>query len=293
MSAIGIVGVGVMGLAASRKILQAGHSLYVYDVTPSAQKNALQLGAELKATPAQVADKADIILMFLPGPDQVELCVAGPEGLLSSSCFGTVIVDMSTVDPGVTRRMAELARQNSIGYLDAPILGRPASVGKWALPVGGKKEDLERSRATLEIVAANILYIGESGAGNKIKLLNQMMFGAINAMTAEMMAIAAKMGIAPRLLYETIIASQAGTVSNLFMELGRCISTENYNDPTFNVDLLIKDVHLAVEMARESGAPPLLGRTIEFINEMARAQGQGNMDTAAMWKSFQAIWENR
>ena len=109
-------------------------------------------------------------------------------------------------------------------------------------------------------------------------------------MTAEMMALAEKMGINPGLLYETITASQAGTVSNLFKELGNRIAAENYRDPTFTVDLLVKDVHLAVEMARENGAPPLLGRTIEFINEMAQAQGFGRNETAIMWKCFQKIW---
>lgn len=120
-----------------------------------------------------------------------------------------------------------------------------------------------------------------------------MMFGAINAMTAEMMAIAEKMGIPPKLLYETIVASQAGTVSNLFKELGNRIASDDYSNPTFTVDLLVKDVHLAVEMAQKSGAPPLLGQTIETINEMAQAQGQGSADTAAMWKIFQTVWENR
>jgi len=106
-----------------------------------------------------------------------------------------VIVDMSTVDPGVTRRMSETALQKGVGYLDAPVLGRPAAVGNWALPVGGRAHDLDQCRPILELVAAKIFHIGESGSGNKVKLLNQLMFGAINAMTAEMMAVAEKIGI--------------------------------------------------------------------------------------------------
>lgn len=292
MSNVGLIGAGVMGTAAAKKILEAGHTLWVFDASQLARDKARELGAETTTQLKEMAEKAEIIIMFLPGPEEVEHCVNAPDGVLNGARPGLVIVDMSTVDPGVSRRMAKAARSKGVGYLDAPVLGRPAAVGAWALPVGGEAEDLHRCRPLLELIASKIFHIGKSGMGNQVKLLNQMMFGAINAMTAEMMAIAEKMGIPPRLVYETLTASQAGTVSNLFKELGARIASDNYGDPTFTVDLLIKDVHLAVEMARESGAPPLLSRTIEFINEMARAQGQGNMDTASMWKSFLAIWAN-
>lgn len=231
--------------------------------------------------------------MFLPGPAEVEQCVAGPRGLLSGNRSGFVIVDMSTVDPEITQRMAEKALDRNIGYLDAPVLGRPIAVGKWALPVGGSAEDLERCRKVLGCVAANIAHVGPSGTGNKIKLLNQLMFGSINAITAEMMAIAAEVGISPKLLYDTITASQAGTVSNLFKELGKHIVAEDYDDPAFTVDLLNKDIRLAVQMAKAHNAPPLLSRTVEHINEMARAQGFGGKDTSVMWKCFHAMWHGK
>lgn len=293
MDTVGIIGVGVMGLTVAGKILEAGHSLVVYDVMAQSKDKAQKLGAMVVDTPAEVAKLTNIILLFLPGPKEVTICVKAPDGLLSAAHQNMVIVDMSTIDPGTTQQMAMLAQKRDVGYLDAPVLGRPATVGQWALPVGGKKEDLELCMPIFELFAAKVFHIGDCGSGNKIKLLNQLMFGAINAMTAEMMAIAEKIGISPGLLYETITASQAGTVSNLFKELGTRIVAENYSDPTFTVDLLFKDVHLAVEMARENGAPPLLGRTIEFINEMAQAQGFGRNETAIMWKCFQKIWEKQ
>jgi 3-hydroxyisobutyrate dehydrogenase-like beta-hydroxyacid dehydrogenase len=222
----------------------------------------------------------------------VKSCVAGPEGLLSTAKPGSVIVDMSTVDPGTSRELWQMAQPAGVGYLDAPVLGRPASVGKWALPVGGTQADLDKCAPVLSLIAARFFLIGGPGSGNKIKLLNQMMFGAINAMTAEMMAVAEKAGIAPKLLYETITASQAGTVSNLFKELGEKIALNQFDDPTFSVDLLCKDVRLAVEMAQAVNAPPLLARTIQFLNEMAQSQGLGSKDTAIMWQSFKKIWEN-
>ncbi len=290
MERIGLIGAGVMGRTIAPKILEAGHVLIGFDPSAEAREKLKSLGAAVAGTLAEVALQADIIIMFLPGPAQVEECVAGPDGLLAVARPGTVIVDMSTIDPGTSRRMWDLAKKKNIGYLDAPVLGRPATVGKWALPIGGAAEDIERCAPVFRLLAAKFFHIGESGSGNKIKLLNQMMFGAINAMTAEMMAVSEKVGIPPKLLFETITASQAGTVSNLFKELGERIVLDDFSNPTFPVNLLCKDVRLAVEMAQEHKAPPLLARTIQFANEMAQAQGFGASDTAVMWKSFSRLW---
>ena len=289
MSNIAIIGVGVMGGVAAEKIIQAGHNVNVFDLSKNAMAKLIGLGATELTGPGEAAEWAEIVLMFLPGPAQVEECVVGQHGLLMSAPPGMIIVDLSTVDPGVTERMAKATQSKKVAYLDAPVLGRPSAVGNWALPVGGEADTLKRCRSILEILAANIFHVGPSGMGNRIKLLNQMMFGAINAMTAEMMAVADKMGISPKLLYETITASQAGTVSNLFRELGKRIAEDDYSNPTFSVNLLIKDVRLAVEMARESGAQVLLGETVEFINGLARSKGQGEQDTAAMWKSVRSL----
>ncbi len=293
MNTVGIIGAGVMGRAASGKLLESGFPLAAFDTFAPSLEKIVGMGAEAVSSPEEAARRAETILMFLPGPKEVEACVAGENGLLKAARPGMVIVDMSTVDPGITVRMSEAAGSLGVGYLDAPVLGRPSSVGNWALPVGGDETHLERVRLVLQTVASKILPVGEVGTGNKIKLLNQLMFGAINAMTAEMMAIASHMGIAPRLLYETITASQAGTVSNLFKELGSRIGQDSYENPTFTVDLLVKDVRLAAQMARENGAPPLLARTVEFINEAAQAQGFGTEDTAVMWKSMKKLWEKK
>ena len=293
MENIGIIGTGVMGLTVAEKIIAAGHNLTVYDVFADAARRAGNLGAQVAQTPKVVAQKSDIILLFLPGPVQVADCVTSADGLLSATQAGTSIVDMSTSDPDVSAKMAILAEKKEVDFLDAPVLGRPATVGQWALPVGGNQEAIERCKPVFKIFAAHIFHAGPAGAGHKIKLLNQLMFGAINAMTAEMMAIAEKIGIEPGRLYEIIIASQAGTVSNLFKELGKRVADENYEDPTFTVDLLVKDIKLAVQMAKENNAPPLLARTIEYINEVSQVQGMGNKDTSIMWTSYRGIWTGK
>jgi 3-hydroxyisobutyrate dehydrogenase len=293
METIGLIGVGVMGRTVARKILCGGYGLQVYDVNAACIEQVRALGASVADTLQEVAQRAKITLMLLPGPDDVKHCVAGPKGLLSTAAPGSLIVDMSTIDPATTTAMAALALAKGVGYVDAPVLGRPATVGQWALPAGGRKEDVDRCRPVLSQFAAHVLHVGPSGSGHKIKLLNQMMFGAINAMTAEMMAVAARIGIEPKLLYETITASQAGTVSNLFKELGGRIASGNYDNPTFTVDLLIKDIRLGVKMAKESGAPPILGRAVELVNEISQTQGFGSSDTSSMWKSYLQVWGKR
>jgi 3-hydroxyisobutyrate dehydrogenase len=291
MTSVGIVGAGVMGRRAAETLAAAGHPVLVHDVVAEAAHAAAKTsGVTAVAEPGVLASGADVVLLYLPGPHEVAACVCGAGGLLEFARAGTIIVDQSTVDPATSQRMAKLAEARSVGYLDAPVLGRPGSVGKWALPVGGRASDLEQCAPVLRRLAANIFHIGPSGAGNQVKLLNQLMFGAINAMTAEMMAIAERVGIPPKLLYETITASQAGTVSNLFRELGARIAADDYRNPTFSIDLLIKDVHLAIEMAIAHAAPPVLARSVEFLNEAARAQGLGKMDTAVMWTCYRQFW---
>jgi 3-hydroxyisobutyrate dehydrogenase-like beta-hydroxyacid dehydrogenase len=290
MERVGVIGAGVMGRTIIAELLKAGKAVTVYDAYKPSIEKAVALGANACETPSALAAESDVVLLLLPGPAQIEDCLTGSSCLFSAACGCKIIVDMCTSDPSCTIRMAAKAAEAGAAYLDAPILGRTSTVRKWALPVGGDEKELEKIRKLLNIVAANVIYIGASGSGHKLKLLNQMMFGAINAMTAEMMAVSEKVGIDPALLYNTILASQAGTVSNLFKELGGRVAKDDYSDPTFTVDLLIKDVKLGVQMAKEYNAPPILGRTVELINEMSQAQGYGSEVTSAMWKCVKAVW---
>ena len=290
MIKVSIMGAGVMGLCVTRKLISAGYPVAVFDVSAEARTRAASQGAAACDTIAQAVKDTPLVLMFLPGPKEIAACVTGERGILQSIPPGAVIVDHSTVDPATSQKMARAAREKGVGYLDAPVLGRPSIVGNWTLVVGGEPADLEKCRPVLQVLSENISYQGPSGSGNKVKLLNQLMFGAINAITAEVMAIAEKMGIAPGDFYKTIAATRAGTVSNLFKELGARVAEERYDLPTFSVALLNKDMRLAIEMAKEHSAPPVVSRAVEFLNEVALAQGLANYDTAVMWKCFQKLW---
>jgi 3-hydroxyisobutyrate dehydrogenase/2-hydroxy-3-oxopropionate reductase len=282
MKPVGIVGTGVMGRAVAGRLIESGRSVAGYDAASHGADLARAMGVSVCASLAQLAESVGCAILFLPGPQEIATAMAK----------GSVIVDMSTSSPANTEAMAAAAERRGIRYLDAPVLGRPASVGKWSLPVGGDAAALEEVRPLLERVATSITHVGPSGSGHKVKLLNNMMFGAINAMTAEMMAVAERVGIEPAKLYEVITASQAATVSNLFREVGRRVCEDRYDDPTFTVALLSKDVRLGLEMAEAAGAPVVLGRAIDFLNKTACAQGMGADDTAVMWRCVKNLWKS-
>lgn len=302
---IGICGAGTMGGKAAGALVGDEMSVMAFDVQSSSVEALAKDGVQGAESPADLGAQCDVILLFLPGPRQIQAALTGKDGILSgiasaisprtgSSGPGEasrrIIVDMSTVDPESTRRMHKIVADQGAAYLDAPVLGRPASVGKWVLPVGGPVEALDAARPVLEVLAATVVHAGPSGAGNQIKLLNQLMFGAINGITAEVMAIADRIGVSQELFYRTIGGSSAATVSPLFKELGRRVVEDDYSDPTFTVDLLIKDVSLGLEMATEGGAVPILTRSVDYINRLATQQGYGSDDTSVMWQAVKQTW---
>ncbi len=286
---VGLVGLGSMGSNIARVLLEAKHEVFALDIDGEKVKVAVALGAKAAATPKESAQATDVSLLSLPMPQDVESVVCGEEGILAGAKRGHIIVDMSTVDPFSTRKNTEIASKSGVGYIDAPVLGRPQACGRWTLPVGGEKNDLEKARRPLEAVAAKIIYVGPSGSGNIVKLLNNMMFGAINMITVEILALSAKLGMDSRMLFETIADSGAATVSGLFKELGPKILTHDFS-PLFSIDLLHKDVTLAIDMAKKAGVPVFIAPAAQTLNEMAQAKGLGKEDTSAVVKVYEDIF---
>jgi len=285
---VGIIGVGRMGSKMMEKLADAGYSVFARDIDRLAVERARKLGAKVMNSPKEVAKYAEIILLSLPMPSDVKEVVLGEDGILTNSKDNRVIVDLSTVDPFSTQQNAKEAIKVGIGYIDAPVLGRPQKCGNWTLPVGGNKKDLEKVRKVLEILAAKIIYVGPSGYGNIVKLLNNMMFGAINSITAEILVICTKLGMSPKVLYETIANSGAASVSNLFKELGPKILNRDF-EPLFAIDLLHKDVRLGIQMAKQVGVPLFVSEANQHLNEMAKLMGFGKEDTASIVKVYEKL----
>lgn len=284
---IGLVGCGRMGKCMLESMKNNGYEVVAYDKFPAAAEAAKTMGAEVVVTPRELAGCTDVILMSLPGPVQLEEVVFGEEGLIHSLTSDHVVIDTSTVDPDTTRSIASrVAEKKGTAYLDCPILGRPSAVGKWMLPTGGNPETLEKVKPVLLTFASNAILVGESGAGNALKLLNQLMFSCINAISSEVMAICDYVGIDKNVFYDTVAHSSAATVSGLFREVGKTILNNGYNTPAFTIDLLIKDAGLGLQMAKAADAPSLIAGTVQMYNEIAHAEGLGNQDTSALYKVF-------
>ena len=278
---VGLIGVGLMGAAMASRFLAAGHRVTVFDTDMDAQQRAQHLGCDVADSPAAVGLAAGMILVSLPRAEHVTNAVRGSEGLLSTATVGSLIVDTSTVDPGTTRANWDAAAAIGVGYLDAPVLGRPRGVGAWTLPVGGEVADLRRAEPVLGVIAARVVHVGPSGQGNTLKLLNNLMFGAINAATCETFALADRLGLDREAFFDTVVESGAATVSNLFRELGPKIIAGDF-EPQFSVDNLEKDIGLGLALARSAGLTLDVGEAGQRLNRRAQAAGHGGKDTAAV-----------
>ena len=293
MSRIGVVGLGIMGFEAAKCLLKDKHSVFGYDPFDTAAKRAAQLGVNICRSPEEIASKAEIILIIVPGPKESEEVIFGNKGIINNPAEGLLIANMSTVDPATNRRLANKLSEKGIILIDTPVLGLPSGAGKWSFPVGARTQDFERFKPVLRSLAGSddrIFHVGEVGDGNKLKLLNNLMFGAITSCTAEIMALAKKMGLSQRLLFEVALAANAGTISNLYKALAIRIIEENQHDLIFSVQLLRKDNALALNMAKEHDVSLMLAETVDRINKMGCASGYGSMDVSTLWKMFYEQW---
>ncbi len=284
---VGLIGVGVMGQEILKRLTAQEYNVYACDLSPSAQEFIKENGGIL-STAQEVACHSQIILLSLPKSEHVKSVVLQLVDLVKE---GSVIVDLSTVEPATSISMSEKCAEKNIGYLDAPILGRPISVGSWLLPTGGKEEHLEIVKPVLLTFAKTATIVGSSGAGNTIKLLNQLMFSTINGISCEVMAIADKAGVDLGVFYDTIANSGAATVSGLFKEVARKISLNDFDDAIFTVDLLCKDSQLGLDMAKSFDSPSMIARSVHTYNEIASANGLGSKDTSAVYKLMKKIYE--
>lgn len=284
---VGIIGVGTMGKCMLDRLIASGYDVAAYDPFPAAQDYAKEKGAVVVANPAELAKSAKLIIMSLPAPKQVFDVIGGENGLLESLTDKHVVVDTSTVDPKTSKTGAEMVAVKGASYVDAPILGRPSAAGNWLLPSGGTESAIEFATPALLTFAKKVVRVGDTGSGNAVKLLNQLMFSVINCVSTEVMALTDVVGIDKKVFYDVVANSDAATVSGLFRETARRIVSEEYDKPTFTVELLCKDASLGIEMAKNAGVTPLIAGFVQMVNENAKGKGLAKQDTSAITKIFE------
>nr|WP_239000883.1 NAD(P)-dependent oxidoreductase [Jiangella asiatica] len=280
---IRVLGLGTMGGRSAAAAVAAGYDVRGFDPSPAAREAAAAAGVRASDDAASVVADADLVLVSVPRPEHVRALATE---VLVKAPAGAIVVDLSTIDPATARAAAGQLAESGVTYVDAPVLGRPATCGSWTLVCGGPAAAIDTVRTHLTAtVAAKVIHVGETGAGSVVKIANNLMFGAINAITAEAITLCQRSGVDARTFVDTVAESGAATVSNLFREIAPKMVTGD-DDPAFALELLAKDNQLALDLAEASGAPAPLARAVVDVNEIGLGQGLGPRDSGAVVKVY-------
>ncbi len=284
---IGFIGIGVMGREMSINLLKAGYDVIVYDIRPEALEDPMRLGATAARSPQEVAQNADLILTSLPSPEALEDVVFGRHGVLAGARRGGVLMDTSTVAPSTIRKVAAAAHERGVDVLDAPVSGgvEGARAGTLAVMVGGPIDVFTRCLAVLRVIGTNIHHVGAVGAGNTVKLVNNLM-SLVNVVTlAEAMVLGVKAGIDPHTLYD-VCKDSTGRSYALEGKFRQRIAQGRF-EPGFTIDLTCKDLGLILAMGRELGVPLFVTGIAQQVYALAKAKGLGRLDNTAVI----TLWE--
>lgn len=265
------IGVGTMGSLMAGCLLDAGVNLTVYDIRREAAEPLLQRGAQWADSAESAVDGCETVWTSLPGPTQVESVLLGNEaGVLSAMAEGAILVDTTTNDPDVARRVSTAGADRGLTMLDAPVSGRPPTM---TMMVGGDRAVFETVRHSLDAVAAQVFYVGPAGAGCVAKLATQYM-GYTNLIAAiEGMLIACMGGVDPAVLAE-IVPVSAGA-SRAFNAIPNSILNRSF-EAGGTLDIVAKDVALACALAERLEAPDGTGSVADALYKQAQAEGWGD-----------------
>ncbi|MEJ6657032.1 MAG: 3-hydroxyisobutyrate dehydrogenase [Pseudomonas sp.] len=295
---IGFLGLGNMGGPMAHNLIKAGHQLTVFDLSQAAVANLVEAGASAAPSIAELA-KSDIelIITMLPAAQHVKAVYLGEDGLLANLAPAVRLIDSSTIDPMSAREVANAATKNGHRMIDAPVSGGTggATAGTLTFMVGGDQGDFDVALPILQAMGKNIVYCGPSGNGQVAKVANNMLLGISMIGAAEAMNLGVSLGMDPKVLAGIINTSS-----------GRCWSSDTYNPypgvlenaPAsrgytggFGTDLMLKDLGLATEAAKQARQPVVLGALAQQLYQTFSAQGNGGLDFSAIIKMYNGAIE--
>ncbi|HEU0237047.1 MAG TPA: NAD(P)-dependent oxidoreductase [Candidatus Limnocylindrales bacterium] len=283
-AATGLIGLGVIGQLYARHLIRARGTLAVHDVLPERVSAAVGLGAVAPGSARAVAETSDVVVVALPNPAAVEAAFRGPDGLLAGLRPGSLIIDVSTVDPDTSRSMYAAARERDADYLDAPVSGgAPGGAGTdgaraatISFMVGGDRDAFERAQPTMAVLGKRWFYLGPAGSGSTVKLISNLVAGLHNLVASEAFVLGAAAGFAPDTLLEVFDGTDAKSfwLTDYFAPRIRRRDFE----PGFSVDLQYKDHRLASDLGRRLGVPLFLNDLAVALYQAMRANGLGGRD---------------
>ncbi len=281
MATVGFVGLGIMGRPMLSNLLKAGHTVIAYGRTQSKLDACVALGAQRGASNSDVGARAPIVITMLPDGPEVEEVVLGPSGILSGSKPGSLIIDMSSISPLVSQKIAAACAQKGVDFLDAPVSGgEPKAVdGTLAIMAGGTEEVFRKAEPILKCMGSSVTLTGPVGAGNTTKLANQIMVACNIAAMGEALTLATRCGLNPEVVVNAVKAGLAG--SAVLNAKGPMLIARNFK-PGFKIQLHQKDLRNALKTAEANNVYlPLTAQVQQMLSSLI-ADGKGELDHSAI-----------
>ena len=280
MADIGFIGLGIMGKPMVRNLMNAGNTVTVYDIVGTSVEEMATEGAIPASYSAEVAEKNPLIITMVPDSADSEAAILGANGVLEGAASGSVVIDMSSIAPASSQKIAAGCEAQGVDFLDAPVSGgEPGAIsGTLAIMVGGKKDVYDRY---VDVFApmGNATFCGDYGAGNTTKLANQIMVAINIAAVGEALVLAKKAGLDPNVVFDAVKGGLAG--SNVLNAKGPMMIEGNFN-PGFRISLHQKDLNNALQTARELSVPlPFTALAQQVIGSLMN-EGKGDADHSAI-----------
>jgi 2-hydroxy-3-oxopropionate reductase len=278
---VGFVGLGIMGKPMVRNLMEAGYSVTVYDLFGTAMEEVATDGAKTASSAREVAEKASVVITMVPDSADSEAAILGPNGVLEGASSGSRVIDMSSIAPGSSKKIAVACEAAGVDFLDAPVSGgEPGAVaGTLAIMVGGKKDVFDRHLDLMNVMGGSVVHCGDYGAGNTTKLANQIIVAANIEAVAEALVLAKKAGLDPNVVFEAIKGGLAG--SNVLNAKGPMMIAGNFQ-PGFRIRLHRKDLRNALLTGDELGVPlPVTGLIQGMLSSLTN-DGKQDLDHSAI-----------
>jgi 4-hydroxybutyrate dehydrogenase/sulfolactaldehyde 3-reductase len=282
MEKVGFIGLGRMGRPMASNLCRKGFRLTVNDINPEAVAELELLQAGSAVTVAEVAQKSDIIVTMLPNSAVVDDVVSRADGIIASAKPGSLILDMSTIDPDTTDRLAKAAAAKGLAFVDAPVgrLASHADRGESLFMVGGSVQDFERVRPLLEAMGSTIYHCGEVGSGTRTKLVNNFLAVSSCQMNAEALALSQRFGLDLERTLDVLYGTTAVNGQLKIAWPAKVLAGDI--EPGFTIDLAHKDLTLIIDSANAVKVPMPMAAAAREAFSTARARGFGGKDFSAM-----------
>jgi 4-hydroxybutyrate dehydrogenase / sulfolactaldehyde 3-reductase len=283
MSKVGFIGVGTMGAPMARNIAKGGHPVKAFDLDRAAVGRLADAGIEPAASAVHAARDVDVLITMLPNSSHVENAAFGEGGFAEVLARDALYIDMSTIAPATTDAIAARLSERGVAMVDAPV-GRQQShavAGKLLIMAGGAPEHVERARPILSLMGDTIIHCGKVGMGSRMKIVNNYMSIALNSLAAEALVLAERSGLDPDLAREVMLGTVAG--QGHFGTTYPAKVLKGDLAPGFMIDLAMKDLRLALELAASLDAPVDTGIAASASYQQAQAEGRGREDWTAVY----------